>query len=166
MPLTTQVTVKVKAALSNALDLGSAIGNIDADFSFSLINGTGLNAANNVWSDRRTLNAASNEDIDLSGVLTSALGVSLVFTKIKLIIIRAAVANTANLAVTRPASNGLAFLTAAGDGLSLTPGDFFALSNRSSAGIAVVAATGDLININNASGASQSYDIIIVGVTA
>lgn len=166
MPQTGGVDVRVTSKITSAGDLASATANLDRTFSTPLTNGTGLNQANNSWSDRRSLATAANEDLDVSGSLTNALGVAVVFTKIKSITIYALPTNTTSLTISRPAANGVPFLLAAGDGFVLTPGGTFALTNPSDAGIAVTAATGDLINIANAAGATADYDIVIVGVTA
>lgn len=166
MPQTGEVSIRVTSKVTNSTDLASATANLDKTFSTPLTNGTGLNQANNSWSDRRSLATGANEDLDVSGSLTNALGVTVVFTKIKSITIQALSTNTTNITVTRPAANGVPFLAAAGDGFVLTPGGCFTLTNPSDAGIAVTAATGDLINIANSAGATGSYDIVIVGVSA
>lgn len=164
MAQTGEVTIRVSSKLTAAGDLSSASASLDKTFATPLTNGTGLNQANNSWSDRRTLASGANEDLDLAGTLTNAFGATVVFTKIKSITIQALMANTTNMTVTRPAANGVPFMLAAGDGFVLTPGGCFTLTNPSDAGIAVTAATGDLINIANSAGASGSYDIVIVGV--
>lgn len=165
MPQTGEVSVKVQSKLSSSQDLSNAIATLTKTFSTPFTNGTGANQASNVWSDRRSVLTATNEDLDLAGgSLSNALGAALTFTEVKAIIIYALPANTGVLSITRPAANGLPFLLAAGDGFSLSPGSLFVYTNPSDAGIAVTAGTGDLINIANASGATQSYEIIIIGV--
>jgi hypothetical protein len=50
--------------------------------------------------------------------------------------------------------------------LTLGPGDVFLVTRRGSGGIAVTAATGDLVEITNAAGASALVDIVIIGTSA
>lgn len=165
MPQTGEVTVRVASKLTSSLDLSTPTSVINESFSNIFSNGTGANQASNVWGDERTLLTATNEDLDLaSGGLSNGLGSSLTFTEVKAIIIHALPTNTGNLVVTRPAANGVPFLLAAGDGFTLKPGGLFVITDPSDAGIAVTAGTGDLININNATGASQTYTVIIIGV--
>ena len=161
---TGEVSVRVSSKLTNPLDLSSVVSNIAETFANSFTNGTGANQASNAWGDIRSLLTATNEDLDLAGGLTNAFGAALTFTKVKAIIIRALPANTGNITVTRPAANGVPFLVAAGDGFVLAPGAIFVLTNPSDAGITVTAGTGDLINVNNATGATQSYAVVIIGV--
>lgn len=162
---TGEISVRVSSKLGNSFDLDTVVSALDKTFSIPFTNGTGANQANNRWSDTRSLLTATNEDLDFAGgSLTGPLGTALTFTKIKAIVIYAPTTNTAAIAVTRPAANGVPFLTTASDGFSLQPGGLFILTNPSDAGITVTAATGDLINIANASGATQSYQIIVLGV--
>lgn len=160
-----EISVKVTSKLSNTFDLDNVVSTLEKTFSLAFGNGTGLDQANNRWSDKRDLLTATNEDLDFAGALSNGLG-TVVFTKIKGIVIYALPTNTGAIDVTRPAANGVPFLTAASDGFSLQPGGIFILTNPSAAGFAVTAGTGDLINIANATGATQSYQIIVFGVTA
>jgi hypothetical protein len=69
--------------------------------------------------------------------------------------------------VTRPAANGVPFMLAAGDGVALPPGGTFLWVAPTAAGVAVTAATADLIDIvNSGAGTSVTYDIVIVGASA
>jgi hypothetical protein len=137
---------------------------ISQSFNWDITNGTGAGQANLCYQGVRTLTTGANEDLDVSGSLTNLFGTA-VFTKVKLIAISAAAANTTALTVIRPASNGVPFFAAAGDGFTLEAGDFFALTRRSAAGIAVTAGTGDLINVANAAGASATYTVIVCGLS-
>ena len=161
---TGEISVRVSSKLSNSFDLDTVVSALDKTYSNSFTNGTGANQASARWSDTRSLLTATNEDLDFAGGVTGPLGAALTFTKIKMILIYALSTNTGAIAVTRPAANGVPFLTTASDGFTLMPGGLFVLTNPSDAGIAVTAATGDLINIANATGATQSYQIIVLGV--
>lgn len=163
MALTSSISLRVQAKQTGSSDLGIAAGTLDWPLSIDLANGTGANQANAMWSDRRTLTTGANEDLDMAGVLVSELGATLTFTRVKAVFIRSLPANTTTLTVSRPASNGLAIFAAAGDAITIKPGGIFAYVDPSAAGIAVVAGTGDLLNIANAAGASATYEIVIIG---
>lgn len=149
-----------------ANDIGSPKMPVDVDKLLSLVAGTdATNKANVLFSDRRTLAASANEDIDLAGALTDAFGSTIAAAEVVAIFVSAASGNTNNVNVTRPASNGFAgpFL-AAGDGVSIKPGEWQAFVSQS--GWAVTSATGDLLNIaNSGAGTPVTYDIVIVGRT-
>lgn len=164
MALTSTISLRVQARQTGASDLGTAAGSIDWSAAVDLTNGTGAGQANAMWSDRRTLTTGANEDLDLAGVLVSELGTTLTFTKIKAVIVKGATANTTNLTISRPASNGLAIFAAAGDAITVKPGGLFVHVDPSLAGVTVTAATGDLLNIANSAGASATYDIIVIGI--
>lgn len=147
-------------------DLGSPKMDVDVDKLLTLLEGTdATNKADLLFSDTRTLAASTNEDLDLAGSLSSALGGTITNAEIVAIFISAASGNANNVNVTRPASNGFAgpFL-AAGDGVAIKPGEWLPLVSQS--GWAVTAATGDLLNVaNSAAGSSVTYSIVIVGRT-
>ena len=131
---------------------------------FSLINGVGAGKAETIWHDERQLAASANEELDMSGVLTGSFGVVKAFTKIKMIMVYASPDNTNNVLVGGAASNGLVFGSLAADKLIIKPGSMFTLLDNSSAGIPVVAGTGDLLKIeNSSSGSVVDYTIAIVG---
>jgi hypothetical protein len=158
------VTVNVQDA--QAGDLDAAALSILKTFAWSITNGTGSNQADKLWSDTRTLAASANEDLDLSGSLSSLFG-AFAPAKVKAVVIFARAANTNSVVISRPAANGLVIFAAASDALAgLQPGGVFVYT-APTAGIAVTAGTGDLLNIaNSAGGTSVTYDIIVVGTSA
>jgi hypothetical protein len=165
--LKTILDLKVKAALSNPLDLVTGAAPLEYDYKKTLTNGTTANAADLVFSDTRTINASSNEDLDLAGALTSVYGSTLTFVEVRAIMIKAADGNTNNVRVTRPASNGVPLFLAASDGIDVPPGGVFFWACPADGKVTVTAGTGDLINVaNSSSGSSVTYDVIIVGVSA
>lgn len=149
-----------------ANDIGSPKMPVSVDELLSLVAGTdATNEANILFSDRRTLAASANEDIDLAGALTDAFGATVTAAEVVAIFVSASSGNTNSVNLTRPASNGFAgpFL-AAGDGVSIKPGEWQAFVSQS--GWAVTAGTGDLLNIaNSGAGTSVTYDIVIVART-
>lgn len=166
MSLSATVKASISARQTRTLDLGSGVTDVNAAISTVFTDGAGAGQCNVLFSDTRTIAASSNEDLDLSGSLTND-GQAAVFARIKGIIIKAASGNTNNVRVTRPASNGVPFLLAAGDGFDVKPGGVFILMDPSASGYVVTASTGDLINVaNSSSGTSVTYDITIIGAAS
>lgn len=167
MPLNSELTVRAQCDLTTALDLATAALPLDYLSRIRLTSGTGAGAADLLWSDTRTLAASATEDLDLAGVLTGPLGGTLTFARIKGLIVAAAPANSNNVNVTRPASNGVPLFLAASDGIPVPPGGVFAWFAPTAAGIAVTAGTGDLITVANAGGGTPViYDVVIIGASA
>lgn len=159
-----QVVFKLLGSMTNALDLTTPSDAISADYSKTYSNGTGANQANMWWHDQRTLTASATEDLDMAGSLTSVFGTTITFTSIKGLFVYAASGNTNDVQVTRPASNGVPWLMAAGDGIALKPGAWVAWFDPSANGAAVTGGTGDLITFtNSAGGTSVTYDVFILG---
>lgn len=167
MTLSAKLVVQLAATLTDALDLSTPADALDYVFRDTLTSGTGADQADMLWHDRRTVNASSNEDLDLAGSLTNAFGDTQTFARIKAVIIAAAAGNTNNVRVTRPASNGVPLFLAASDGLDVRPGGVFAWYAPDATAVAVTAGSGDLLNIaNSSSGTSVTYDIIVIGASA
>ena len=167
MALSATIKASVGATQTSPVDLGTATFPLNVLQSLSLSDGTGANQADRMFTDTRTLSASANEDLDFSGSLTNAFGVTVTFARIKAIMVIAASGNTNNVNVTRPASNGVPFLLAAGDGMAVRPGGVFLLASVDATGYPVTAATGDLINIANSAGTTGvDYTIVVIGASA
>lgn len=130
-----------------------------------LASGVGDYQCSKIFADTRTLIASANEDLDLSGSLAGPVGISGVFTAIKLLYVRASLANINNVIIKPGASNGfLGPFGAAAHSIALAPGDVF-LATKLKTGWAVTAATGDLFNVANSGGTTGvDYDIIAAGI--
>jgi hypothetical protein len=166
MTLSTTIDANLTALLSSALDLGSAQYNPTINTRITLPTGTATGKADLIFTDTRTVTASGTDALDLAGSLTGPLGTTLTFVKLKAVLIRAAAANTNNVRLNRPASNGVPLFLAASDGIDILPGGLF-LWVAPGAGVTVTAATGDLINIDNSSsGTSVTYDVVFVGTSA
>lgn len=162
-----EIALTIKGALTGDNDLGTPKMILDTiEERLSLSAGTdSVNKANILFSDTRTVAISGNEDIDLAGALTNAFGQTITAAEVVAIFIKAHAGNTNNVNVTRPADTGFVgpFL-AAGDGISVKPGEYQLLVSRS--GWGVTAGTGDIINIaNSGAGSTVTYDIVIVGRT-
>lgn len=165
MSLVSRIEVGVTGTNAATHDLGinefkPAISNI-----FNLANGTGANQANQIFADQRSLTATTSEDLDLSGALTDAFGATIIFAKIKAIIVSAASANDGSIEVGGAAANGFnSWVGATGDFVSVKAGGSFAIIAPDATGYAVTAGTGDLLKINNTGASAGTYDITIIGV--
>lgn len=171
MAFSSLVALNVQGSASSALDLETVSRALSKSYSVSLGSGTGAGQADKYFSDTRTLSASATEDLDLNGTaLQDGFGANVGLARVKAIIISAAAANTNNVVVSRPASNGLATVfSAASDAISIRPGGFFALAAglADATGYVVTAATGDLLTITNSgSGTSVTYDVVIIGASA
>jgi hypothetical protein len=166
--LKTKLLVQLQATYKNLLDLGSPTDSFEKRQLIELSNGTGANAADLMFHDRRTLAASGTEDLDLAAGLTNPLtGASMTFAEVRAVVITAASGNTNNVRVTRPASNGVPLFVAAGDGIDVPPGGAFCWSCPADGKVAVTAGTGDLITVtNSSSGTSVTYDVVIIGTSA
>lgn len=164
MALTTNITVSISAGYSLALDLVTKTANLVKSPSVDLASGTGLGAADVVFSDTRS--TAGTDSLDMvGGGLLDNLGNTWAPARIKAIIVVAPANNPGNVLLRRPASNGVPFFTAAADEVPIHPGGIFVLVAPSAAGYAVTAGTGDLIDLA-ASAGTVFYDIYLIGASA
>lgn len=166
MTLTTKLNFRLNTDLSNALDLVTPKATQGYSYLLELASGAGLNQANVIWSDKRTVNASTTDTLDIAtgGGLVDALGTAVAMARMKGLVVRNKGAQ--NITVGRPAANGVPWLAAAGDSNIVVAGGLMALFWPTAAGIVVTAATGDLIEIVNGAGASVDYDIVIIGASS
>jgi hypothetical protein len=166
MSLTGKIGATISLKDARTGDLETAVENLLKLANWTVVDGTDAGEADQVWSDRRTLAASDDEDLDLSGVLTNLFGGAVTLAKLKAVAIMAAAGNTNNVVVTRPADTGVPLFLAAGDGIAVLPGGFF-LWVAPGDGVTVTAETGDILNIANSAGStSVTYDVILVGTSA
>jgi hypothetical protein len=168
MAVTGTNNVSVSITDITTKDLGRATDTNAVTYNKQITDGVGENQMNLIWSDTRSLNATASEDLDLAGGLTSGLGATLTFARVKELAI---VNNTTTagffLEVGGAASN--AWSTPFGstnDVIKVAPGGCLKLSAPSAAGYAVTAGTADILKINNPNASSISYSILIGGANA
>lgn len=166
MALYTDLTLKLVATLTAVGDLGTPTFPIDNTTRYLWASGTGADQADKMYSDTNTLAASGTLDLDLSGPLSDGLGGTISIVKLKALIVKAAAANTNNVLVSRPATNGVPLFAAAGDAIPVLPGGTVVWISPG-AGITVTPATGDLVTFtNSAGGTGVTYDVIIIGTSA
>lgn len=167
MALYTDLTVKLVATLTGAMDLAPNNVPLDSATRIQLASGIAANQADVMFSDRRTLGAAATEDLDLVGALTDGVGGVASFAKVKLLLVKAAAANVNDVNVTRVATTGFAMFLTDGDGIAVKPGGLFLAVAPNLAGYPVTATTDDTVTFTNSAGStSVTYDVIIIGASA
>lgn len=164
MSLTTKLTIVSTASLAAVRGFVTPQANAELSYSASLTSGTGTGQANGVHSERYTIAASGTQVINLSTV-TDDLGQSVAFTAIKLIVVRGADANAADVTFKPNSSGGfVAPFNATADTLKLAPGGCIVLANPAAAGWTVTATTADKLLLTNTSGAAAAtVDVMIVG---
>ena len=166
MALTTDLLVRLSAALTSPLDLVTAAAPLDLTTRIQLASGTGAGAADMLWSDTRTLAASATEDLDLAASLTGPLGGTLTFAKVKLLYVTAAAGNTNDVVVSRAAA-GIPLFAATGDSLPVKPGGCLLWCAPNATGVAVTATTADTVTVtNSAGGTGVTYSIVVIGASA
>lgn len=172
MALTADIKVSLRATQTGSNDFGGPVYTPAIAAALALTDGTGANQADIIFCDVRTVNSASNDDIDLAGVLSSAFGSTITFAElVGLVIINApasGAANTTNLTIGVGSNPFLGFFGGTSPTLGpIRPGGVFLLASPDAAGIGTVAAgTGDILRVANSSGASATYQIGIIGRSA
>lgn len=165
--LTTTLTAYINAALSNPIDLVTGAAPLEYTKKMTWTNGTTADKADLVFSDTRTVTASSTDPLDLAGSLASVYGATLTFVELKALLVVASTANTNNVRVNRPASNGVPLFLAASDGIDVPPGGLFFWACPADGKVTVTASTGDILNFDNSSsGTSVTYDVVIIGASA
>lgn len=165
MAASANIVVNINATQTSPLDLGTGTFPSISNNTFSFTDGTGAAQIQTVFSDERSLNASSNEELDLAGVLADAFGNTITFAAIKGIIVKAAATNGDTISVGGSAANGFdSWVGATGDLVKVNPGGIFVLLDPGATGYAVTASTGDLLKItNDNSGAAGVYQITLIG---
>jgi len=167
MSLSVRTLVSLAAELTSALDLTTVSSPVSIGRQINFADGDGAGEADRIWTNRSTIAASGTDSLDLAGSLTDPFGASLSFGSIKGVLVAADSANTNNVVVSRPATNGVPLISAVSAGVPVKPGGVFLWLDPSAAGVAVTAGTGDLLSlVNSAAGSSVTYDIAIIGVAA
>jgi hypothetical protein len=168
----TEISAALKAAQAGSNDFGGPAFNLDMAAMLATTIGTAANQADILFADQRTVASASNDDIDLAGVLANAFGQTITAVElVALFIINGPIsgsANTTNLTIGGGSNPFIGFLGGTTPTIGpIRPGGFVMLACGDAAGLGtVVAGTGDILRIANSSGAAASYQIAIVARTA
>lgn len=164
--LKSKVDVTVTGELTNTTGLTTASAPLVSRAFQDFANGVGANQANVIWTSSRTLATATTEDIDLAGGgLTDAFGVAVAPVKLRAVVIVSTATNTTNLTLFGDA-NSVPILSTAATTTTLQPGGIYVMTWPATAGVAVTAGTGDIIQVANAAGATATYKIIVIGTSS
>lgn len=170
MALTANVSQSITGDYTAAAVLGtSPTWHFGTTASAAYSTGTGAGQVDKVYAASLNLAASGTANLDLAGSLTDVSGATITFARIKAIHVEADAGNTNDVQVTRPASNGVPFLMAAGDGIALRPGASFSwkTGTADATGVAVTAGTGDQITFTNSAGTTGvTYKVVILGCSA
>jgi hypothetical protein len=169
MPLSTALDVNLTASYTNTT---VPPGTTAVPFSLyrrtSLLTGVAANQADKIYTVSNTIAASGTATLDLAGAVTDVFGVTFTIVKLKMLIVRAAAANTNNVVFGPAAANGVTGLfSGTTPTISVMPGGLFAWAAPGTTAPTVVAATGDLLTFtNSSSGSSVTYDVTVVGTSA
>lgn len=163
----------MRANEAGSSDFGGPVFSPAVEQTLSITNGTGASQADQLFVDERTVSSASNDDLDLAGVLASAFGSTLTMAKlVGLIIINApkstTTANTTNLTIGGATNPFVGFLGGTTPTIGpIRPGGFVFLGCNDAGGIGTVTAgTADILRVANSAGASATYQIGIIARSA
>lgn len=161
------VSLALNAAGSNAFSSGPFWQGVMA-LSQSFSDGVTANKTDRAYMAQRTVASGANDDIDLAGVLTDSLGVTITAAElVGVLIINKQIdgtPNTTNLTI-GGSTSGVPGFTAAGH--VVKPGGVFLLMNPDATGIAAVtASTGDILRVTNGAGAANSYQVCVLARSA
>lgn len=172
MSVNGSISIRVAGTEKGASDYGSPIFSAGFEHIVNLANGTLANQADLVFFDERSVNASSNDDIDLTGVLTTALGASFAAAKIVTIVVinkqKDGTANVSNLTIGGGSNPFLGFLGGTTPTIGpIPPGGFFAIGSPALAGVgSVTGGSADILRVANGSGGTNKYQIAIFARTA
>ena len=159
------VRAEFRASL-RAIQTPTTVNTVKADDTistlFDLSSGTGTDQADLKYFARRTLAAATSENLDLRGVLLDQFGNTLSIAKVKAIMISNPSTNDGVLTIGGAASNAW---TAMFTGTIDIPIGGCILIGGPKAGEAVTAGTADILKVLNNGTASVDYDILIIGTS-
>jgi len=131
--------------------------------------GTTANKFDQLYMAERTVGASSNDDLDLSGVLTDIFGATITSVElVGIVLINApkssSTANASNLTLgggTNPVTGYLGGTTPTIG--PIKPGGCFVLMNPDATGLATITAgTGDILRVANGAGGAATYQIALL----
>lgn len=166
---TGRVTTQIKLTFNALGELGVGLSTItdplDRDYTQLFSPGTAANQASNLYHASRTIAASNTEDLDLNGTLTNGFGVTLSFTKIRALLIKASSNNTNDVVIGGVNTTITSIFSDTSDKLKIKPGGVLLLTAPAAAGYALTAGSADVLTVaNSSSGTSVAYDIIVLGI--
>jgi hypothetical protein len=163
--LATNIEIRVGGTLSGTVGLATATVPLAVNKQIALANGVGASQADTVYTATYAILTGATESIDLKGSLTTALGAAFTPAKLKAVYIYSQPTNTTALTLFGDV-NSVPILGTAATTMTLLPGGAFLLVEPPLAGIAVTAATGDIVKIVNGAGATANVDVVFIGTSS
>lgn len=130
--------------------------------------GAAAGQAEQQFADSRTLTTGSAEELDLSGGLTNAFGDTVTLTAVKAIYVKNNSTTNHLLFGGAAANPWIGWTTVAASKIEIQPGGVLYMEAQDADGMAVVAATGDLLRFEHAADDATDivYDLAILGKTS
>ncbi len=172
MTLSAKITTTVTATQTGTNAFGGPGFTPSLNGTINTTDGTAAGQADLMFMEERVVGDGANDDLDLAGALSDALGVTLTYiTIVSITIVNAPIsgaANTTDLTIGAGTNPFFGFLGSATDTVGpLKPGASFQIASSDAAGLGTVtAATADILRIANSAGAAATYQICIVGRSA
>lgn len=170
------LAVDVRASLGwlfqESLDLATISDNARLEYARSLADGTAADQADRLWHDQRTLAGSASENLDLNNLTNTLFGSTLTvnFAKVKaLLIVNLATTAGEDLLVGGAGAGANAWSAPFDndpDAKIAVPADSIVFLVNKKNGWTVTNGSADILKIANASAASVSYKIAIVGTSA
>lgn len=164
MPLHASVYASIEGQYSKATAKSEADYRLPSSDPIVYANGTGSGKADIAWDDERTLATGATENLDFAGAIADAFGTNIAAAKIKALQIESDAANTTALTIGNVTNGAQLFFGASAHTLVLQPGERFVIAGP--VGWTITAATGDLVKVANASGASAKYRVKVIAASA
>lgn len=165
--LATTLKVAMSWVFQDALDLATIADVSKLEFEKSTTDGTGVDQADKIWHDTRTLATATNDDLDLNALTNSIFGspVTINFAKVKAIIIKNKSTTSGDelkvgAAGTNPFVGPFAGVTTA---IVEVGADSVLVLTSLKDGWTVTGGSSNVLRINNPNAGSVTYDIVIIG---
>jgi hypothetical protein len=158
------IALSVNALEQNTNDMGTPSFTLARQFLQAYTNGAGANQIDRLFCDNRTINAASNDDLDLAGALLEPLGSAFVLVRLKLLVVQNPVTNDGNVEV--GGAGAAQFSTMFGavtEKVLIKPGGLLLLYAPDATGYVVTATTADILRIRNGGTATRDIPVIIGG---
>jgi hypothetical protein len=163
--LSTNMEVRLTGQLAGTVGLATASVPLSITKQIALANGVGASQADKIYTNTYAILTGATESIDVKAALVDALGAAFTPAKLKAVYIYSQPANTTNLTLFGDAAS-VPILSVATTTVTLLPGGLFLDIQPPLAGIAVTAATGDIIKIVNAAGATANVDVVLIGTSS
>lgn len=167
------INLKIAASESSSNDFANPNWAANISHALNFTDGTTAGKFDLVYFDERSVATGANDDIDLSGVLSTALGTSflgaegVMFAIINKPIDPAATQNTTALTVGNGSNPFEGWISTAGTVGPIGPGAFFVIGSTDASGIGTITAgTGDILRVANAAGATAVYQFAVFARTA